>query len=175
MLELAALGALLREPMHGYALREWLEHYMGTALSANFGAIYPLLRRLTERGLIRRSGSGGRRTVYEITDAGREYWLELMTEEANDSWVNAQARFMTRMWFSDRLAPAQRRQLIMSRIAALRERMNYSFDKATEHVQQSMRGYVQRKLALELDWLEELLAETDAQLEAEGKGEQDEQ
>ena len=42
-------------------------------------------------GLGARSGSGGRRTVYEITDAGREYWLELMTEEANDSWVNAQA------------------------------------------------------------------------------------
>ncbi|MCB1220814.1 MAG: helix-turn-helix transcriptional regulator [Planctomycetales bacterium] len=174
MLELAALGALLREPMHGYALREWLEHYMGTALSANFGAIYPLLKRLTERGLVRKSGSGGRRTVYEITEAGRAYWLELMTEEANDSWVNAQARFMTRMWFSDRLDPAQRRQLIQQRVDALRERMNYSFDKATQPMQQSMRGYVMRKLALELEWLEGLLAETDAQLESESNGAHDE-
>ena len=47
-------------------------------------------------------------------------------------------------------------------------------DKATQPMQQSMRGYVMRKLALELEWLEGLLAETDAQLESESNGAHDE-
>lgn len=159
MLELAALGALLREPMHGYRLKEWLEHYMGTVLTANFGAIYPLLRRLEQRGLIRRNTAGGpRRTVYEITEAGRAHWLQLMLETQNDSWLNARARFMTRLWFSTHLTPEQRRCLLEQRLLACHARQQSSFETPREEIQQRMRGYAMDKLALEISWLEGLLA-----------------
>lgn len=50
MLELATLGLLRREPLHGYRLVKLLELLMGSCISVNYGAIYPLLRRLERRG-----------------------------------------------------------------------------------------------------------------------------
>ena len=52
MLELATLGLLQREPLHGYRLKQQLELFMSSSISVNYGAIYPLLKRLEERGEI---------------------------------------------------------------------------------------------------------------------------
>jgi DNA-binding PadR family transcriptional regulator len=172
MLELAALGMLLREPLHGYALKAWLERYMGACLSANYGAIYPLLRRLEEQGYIRRSSADGgpdvapnerraelKRTVYELTPAGRERWHSLMLEQSNDSWVNARARFMTKYWYCAHLAADERRALVEQRLAACRERRELKRTPAAEldECQQSLHGHMHEQLAAEIAWLERQL------------------
>ncbi|NJP11620.1 MAG: PadR family transcriptional regulator [Leptolyngbyaceae cyanobacterium RU_5_1] len=52
MLEIATLGLLQKESLHGYRLKQQLELFIGSCVSVNYGTIYPLLRRLEERGAI---------------------------------------------------------------------------------------------------------------------------
>lgn len=94
MLELSALGLLQREPLHGYRLKQRLELFMGSCISVNYGAIYPLLKRLEERGYIQvileeAGDAGSSRKVYGITAAGRERWLYKMLEQPQESWVKS--------------------------------------------------------------------------------------
>ncbi|MCU1570886.1 MAG: helix-turn-helix transcriptional regulator [Naasia sp.] len=66
------LLALLEErPRHGYELIQALEERSGGTYSPSAGTIYPRLAKLEEEGLVARD-TDGRRTVYSITDAGRE-------------------------------------------------------------------------------------------------------
>ena len=68
MLELAALGLLLKKPLHGYLLKQQLERFMSGCISVNYGAIYPLLKRLEKQGYIKTfqelADSGSNRKVY---------------------------------------------------------------------------------------------------------------
>jgi DNA-binding PadR family transcriptional regulator len=144
--------------MHGYRLKAWLERYMSAFLTANYGAIYPLLRRLERQGLIRRadgSGTGPNRTVYEITPAGRERWRAEMLSPQNDSWLNARARFMTRFWFFGSLAPAERCRLLGERLAACREKLAHgpAAGEPDDGFQQALRAHAWQQLAQEVAWL----------------------
>jgi PadR family transcriptional regulator AphA len=72
----AVLGMLSLGPMSGYDIRKESESSIGYFWSESYGQIYPALRELKARGLIRLRGgrqAGSReRHVYEITDRGRE-------------------------------------------------------------------------------------------------------
>jgi DNA-binding PadR family transcriptional regulator len=69
-LRLYLLGLLAERPMHGYELIQELSDRFGGTYAPSAGTVYPRLARLAEEGLIV-SRSDGRRTVHEITDAGR--------------------------------------------------------------------------------------------------------
>ena len=69
-LRLYLLGLLADRPMHGYELIQELSARFGGTYAPSAGTVYPRLTRLQEEGLIV-SRSDGRRTVHEITDAGR--------------------------------------------------------------------------------------------------------
>jgi DNA-binding PadR family transcriptional regulator len=71
----AILGLLGFAPMSGYDVRKEIASSIGHFWSESFGQIYPALRDLSRRGLIRvqsgASGGGRERRVYEITAKGR--------------------------------------------------------------------------------------------------------
>ncbi len=69
-LRLYLLSLLAEEPMHGYELILALEERFGGTYTPSAGTIYPRLAKLEEEGLVTKSVDG-RKTVYEITDAGR--------------------------------------------------------------------------------------------------------
>lgn len=69
-LRLYLLNLLADEPMHGYELILALEERFGGTYTPSAGTIYPRLAKLEEEGLVTKSADG-RKTVYEITDAGR--------------------------------------------------------------------------------------------------------
>jgi DNA-binding PadR family transcriptional regulator len=81
-LEAVALGLLVDEPTHAYALRARLAPGLPPEARPNDGVIRPLLARLERRGLLRHQaeGNGGRRRkVFHATAAGRRAfaaWLE---------------------------------------------------------------------------------------------------
>ena len=77
------LAALLKEPLHGYALAQRLARE-GTHLNAppDHSGIYRLLRSMEKRGLLTsrltESASGPARREYELTERGRlclEHWM----------------------------------------------------------------------------------------------------
>lgn len=69
-LRLYLLSLLDESPKHGYELIQALEQRFGGTYSPSAGTIYPRLSKLEEEGLVSKT-SQGRKTVYEITDAGR--------------------------------------------------------------------------------------------------------
>ncbi|WP_157157486.1 PadR family transcriptional regulator [Diaminobutyricimonas sp. LJ205] len=69
-LRLYLLSLLAERPQHGYELIQSLEERFGGTYTPSAGTIYPRLAKLEEEGLVTKSADG-RKTVYEITDAGR--------------------------------------------------------------------------------------------------------
>ncbi|MFS0866128.1 PadR family transcriptional regulator [Microbacterium sp. 179-B 1A2 NHS] len=69
-LRLYLLNLLDEGPRHGYDLMQALSDRTGGTYTPSAGTVYPRLAKLEEEGLVTKSVDG-RKTVYEITDAGR--------------------------------------------------------------------------------------------------------
>jgi PadR family transcriptional regulator, regulatory protein AphA len=80
--EFAILGLIADEALSGYDIKKLVEERLSHFWSESFGHLYPMLRRLHQRGLVERSveRQEGRpdRKLYSITDDGRaalEAWF----------------------------------------------------------------------------------------------------
>ncbi|MBD3236113.1 MAG: hypothetical protein GF330_05375 [Candidatus Eisenbacteria bacterium] len=123
--ELAALGLVNRHPMHGYALRQAIEH-MGLEEWANLptSSIYSALRRLARQGAAsvtrEREGQAPERNVYHITPAGRERLADHLRHAL--SQVGAEDRlFYLGLAFADGLPVGEILSQLERRVARLRE------------------------------------------------------
>lgn len=163
MLELAALGLLQDEPLHGYRLKKQLETFMGGCVSANYGAIYPLLKRLQRQGLIdvmlEEAGSqGGNRRIYCITPAGQDRWQQEMIAHPHESWVNSRARFMIKFLFFSHLQPDQRLSLMTHRLAVCQQRLEKVQPDLADSQRDPYKALVwqrhQHNLQFEVQWLQ---------------------
>jgi PadR family transcriptional regulator, regulatory protein PadR len=74
-LEMLVLKALLRGPLHGYGVAEWIEQTSQQVLKVEEGALYPALHRMELRGLLKAkwgaSENNRRAKFYELTADGR--------------------------------------------------------------------------------------------------------
>lgn len=127
MLELATLGLLQKESLHGYKLKQQLEKFISGCISVNYGAIYPLLKRLEEKKYLTLSLSegeaGGNKKIYAITEKGKTRFQEKMLECPKESWVNARSRFMIKFVFFSHVSQEQRIELIKGRLATCQTRL----------------------------------------------------
>ena len=69
-LRLYLLNLLDEAPRHGYDIIQALSDRTGGTYTPSAGTVYPRLAKLEEEGLVTKS-IDGRKTVYEITEAGR--------------------------------------------------------------------------------------------------------
>ena len=73
-LEMLALKALARGPLHGYGIAEWIEETSQQVLKVEEGALYPALHRMELRGLLKArwgaSENNRRAKFYELTAEG---------------------------------------------------------------------------------------------------------
>ncbi|MBD2256033.1 PadR family transcriptional regulator [Pseudanabaena sp. FACHB-2040] len=169
MFEIAALGLLQREPLHGYRLKQQLELFMSGCISANCGTIYPLLRRLEQQGAITVVGDGAsNRKIYSLTDQGRAQWQQKMMEHPQESWVNARSRFMIKFFFFAYIEPNQRIKLLANRLVLCRLRLE---DKETQPLpsdpyQSAAWSWFENMLRQEISWLTQMLEQEQNKLEA---------
>ena len=165
MLELATLGALMAGPQHGYALKAWLERYMGSQITVNFGAIYPLLRRLSEQGLItsRDEVAGDKRkaTTYSITREGRRRFKEEMLKFPNESKVNARTRFLTKVYFFGHVSGKVRAEILGRRLGSLVESTERAVDMEwpAEQFKRAVYQFAIGQIEAEAIWVAELLSQ----------------
>ena len=151
MLELAILGLLKEQELHGYELKKRLTETLGALSSVSFGSLYPALSRLeaagaveaTEAGsepeLVPMTGSLGgelaafrsRRTtarktgrtkkVYRITPRGEDLFAELLAAES--ATADDDRQFNLRLAFARHLPTEARIGLLERRRAHLVERL----------------------------------------------------
>jgi DNA-binding PadR family transcriptional regulator len=128
MLELAILGLLKEQPMHGYQLSRELGEALGGFWRVSYGSLYPTLRRLEKAGDVEslpgQSASAGRRkNVYRITGHGERTFLQLLQESPHDNQSEDQ-RFRVRLAFFRYLPPETRLRLLERRRAYLEDRLS---------------------------------------------------
>ncbi|MFE0750114.1 PadR family transcriptional regulator [Gordonia sp. NPDC058843] len=168
MLELAILGLLLESPMHGYELRKRLTGLLGAFRAFSYGSLYPTLRRMQADGLIDEPETPlgakvrrGRR-VYQLTDAGRERFAELVADTGpqnyTDDGFGVHLAFFSRTPAVARMRILEgRRRQVEERREGLREivgRSNRAVDRYTRQLHQLSLESSER----EVRWLNELIA-----------------
>ena len=95
-LDILILKTVSRQPMHGYAISRWIRETTDDVFTVEEGALYPALRRLEKRGLLRArwgaTDTGREAKFYELTAAGRR---QLDTGLAGwDQYVEAMSRVL---------------------------------------------------------------------------------
>jgi len=168
MLELAILGLLIESPMHGYELRKRLTGLLGAFRAFSYGSLYPALRRMQVEGLIAEdaapTGTPVRRArrVYQLTDAGRQRFAELVADTGphnyTDDGFGVHLAFFNRTPAEARMRILEgRRRQVEERREGLREavaRASNSFDRYTRQLHQLGLESSER----EVKWLNELIA-----------------
>ncbi len=75
VIELAILGFLAEQPLHGYELRTRIAQLAGHARPISDGSLYPAINRMEKAGLLERRREAGaaaaQRHTLELTPAGR--------------------------------------------------------------------------------------------------------
>ena len=75
-LEMLILKSLMRGPMHGYGVAEWIQQTSQQVLRVEEGALYPALHRLELRGLLSAkwgaSENNRRAKFYQLTAEGKK-------------------------------------------------------------------------------------------------------
>ncbi|HTF64414.1 MAG TPA: PadR family transcriptional regulator [Edaphobacter sp.] len=76
-LEMMILQSLRRQPMHGYALVQYIKQRSNELLQVEEGSLYPALQRLLKGGLVKAeweiSSSNRKVRTYQITRTGSKY------------------------------------------------------------------------------------------------------
>jgi DNA-binding PadR family transcriptional regulator len=200
VLELAVLGLLSEQPLHGYELKKRLSETLGPLWGISFGSLHPALRRLERSGAIeaaetpdaaaatfvptgsvkgdlaaarvrRRPRTGLRtRKAYRVTPAGEELFVELLTDETADD----ERTFALKLSFCRHLSPTDRLAFLERRRAQLTQRLaksRRSPTRSTDRYTRSLLEHRTQSTQHDLEWIEELIAqERDATLPDRTKG-----
>jgi DNA-binding PadR family transcriptional regulator len=164
LIELAILGLLKEQPMHGYQLNRELSEQLGGLWRVSYGSLYPSLRRLERQGAITSvQGTGARRkTVYAITPEGERLFLELLEETPQENQTE-DARFRVRLAFFRYLPPETRVRLLERRRQALETRLAdvkaHLRDDAgtTDDYQRALLDHARAGTESDIAWLTELI------------------
>jgi len=95
-LEMLILKTLVRGPMHGYGIAQFIKQVSEDVLHVEEGSLYPALQRLQVKGWVvsewAQSEKNRKARFYELTPLGRK---QLAVEQANfDRLIEAIARVM---------------------------------------------------------------------------------
>jgi DNA-binding PadR family transcriptional regulator len=123
------LGMLRNAPRSGYEVKRVVDRSTRFFWAASYGQIYPELRELAKAGLVEgesRPTGGRKRTVYRLTDAGREElrrWLDRPPER-----LELRDEGLLKLFFAGAAGPGKaaeiidaKQRLMEAKLAALRE------------------------------------------------------
>ena len=169
MLEIAILGLLNEQPMHGYELRKQLNATLGTFRAFSYGSLYPTLRRMKEQGLIAEDESvlepplGGRRgkVVYKLTVEGKERFQTLLEDDSPGAYDDE--RFGVRLAFFSQTDATTRLRILEGRrrrVEERRERMRTRLERTRERLDRytvELQRHGLESVEREARWLSELI------------------
>jgi DNA-binding PadR family transcriptional regulator len=184
VIELAILGLLAEQELHGYELKKRLSGLLGGRPTLSFGSLYPALNRLERSGAVRAvdvtgqpatvpmTGSLGgevaayrarmtlptrskrNRKVYAITPVGEARLGELLRAPAHDD-----REFLVQVAFCRFLPSADRLRLFQRRRDELAGRLPARLDSGRDRYLRSVRERDTQTVANDIAWLDRLIAD----------------
>jgi len=188
MLELAILGLLQEQPLHGYELKKRLGDTLGSLWGISYGSLYPALRRLEHDGSIeivepatvaapipatgslagdlaaaraRRPAKATRRTkkAYRLTPRGSERFTELLLDD--DVSGDDERTFALKLAFCGHLDPQARLELLTRRRIALADRLaraRRTSPGRNDRYARSLFEHRTQSTQRDLEWVDALIA-----------------
>ena len=170
---LVILGLLRDQPLHGYEIKQIIEEQMGDWTSIAFGSIYFALGKLAEEDLIEmvateKEGKRPSRSIYQITDAGRSEFLQLLRK----AWSVPERQFFALdigLAFINALPVNEIKSYLHQQVSQLEADLQYLNTHQQEQMSQpgipSRAGMIfehsRAHLVAELTWLREVLDQID--------------
>src|SRR5258708_12097637 len=143
MYELIILSQLMRHPAHGYLIASIINDMIGPYSRISNGRFYPLLSKLEKSGLIAPysetpAGQQGDRQLrtYEITEAGRKRFYELMMDITSNPGEYKQI-FLQKVSMLEFLKSSERLRLIDHYINYCQAHVLHITAEADDFVQRS--------------------------------------
>jgi DNA-binding PadR family transcriptional regulator len=174
MLELAILGLLKEQAMHGYQLRKRLADTLGSFWQVSYGSLYPALKRLQREEAVEmifpKDQVGRRKNVYRITEKGEALFAELLDgagQQASDD-----SGFSVRFAFFQYLKPETRIRLLERRRLFLEGRFSHlkeSVQRLKEGIDSYTLSLMNHELATtetDIRWLDDLIQAEQKQRQA---------
>ena len=172
-LELAVLGLLHENPLHGYELRKQLNLVLGWGRVLSYGSLYPALKKMSKAGLIVEdvapaattgapaTVSRRQRITYRLTDAGDERFARLMADSGPSTWEDD--NFDVRFAFFGRTDRDIRLRILEGRRARLEERLSQvrqDLDRSQgrDTYARELKRHGVESVERELVWLSDLIA-----------------
>ena len=173
-LELAVLGLLHENPLHGYELRKQLTIVLGWGRVLSYGSLYPALKKMLRSGWITEQlaapeasavkapgVSRRQRIVYELTPAGEERFAILMSDAGPSAWEDGD--FDVRFAFFGRTDREIRLRILEGRRARLQERLSRVEQqlarlKAGDTYAAELQRHGLESVQREVSWLSDLIA-----------------
>jgi len=170
--ELLILGVLHRGDMHPYEIKRRLTNAMVECYTdIDVGTLYYAVGQLAKRGMIKEVGReravpGGERTVYRITDEGRERFLELLHAQFAATGSVADTLYGAMLFLHLADAPTVA-ELLRRRIERATERTAYleSLGKQLAPLLSTgghhLMHHIEAQQQLDLKWLREVLSDVE--------------
>jgi DNA-binding PadR family transcriptional regulator len=168
-LELAILGVLSHSPQHGYELRKRLISVLGLFSTISYGALYPTLKGLVQRGFLIEqddfpSAKYPKRTriVYALTTEGKEYFESLVSDSGPGAWDDES--FAIRMSLFGQTEADTRIHILQGRRSRIEDRlsqMQINLAKGRERLDAytlELQQHGLDSLEREVRWLNELIS-----------------
>jgi DNA-binding PadR family transcriptional regulator len=167
------LGMIALGRRTGYDIKAFVDKTARHFWAASYGQVYPELKRLEEKGLVRGrpEPSGGRaRTVYDLTDAGSAALREWLESDAAPSY-ELRDEGMLKLFLSDSFP--ERRIDIVRAIRAREERTLAQLRSLEPHASTGPPGpYLTLQMGIGLtEWTIQWCDATERRLAAETEGE----
>lgn len=164
-LAIAVLYLLTREPLHPYEMRQRIRiQHIDRVMKVTQGTLYSTVERLAEAGLITpvetsREGRRPERTVYAITDAGRDQMIDALRETLLRPSPEYR-RLAMALAFASTLEPAEVADLLERRrlevevhLSGLNTALDGTAKQGLPRVHVIETEYVTALERAELDWL----------------------
>jgi DNA-binding PadR family transcriptional regulator len=197
MLELAVLGLLADQPLHGYELKKRLSDTLGPLWGISFGSLYPALRRLERAGAIAETDAAeagaidsfvptgsvsgdlaaarGRRRARPTRRTRKAYRITDTGRVSFSELLNAdepddERGFALKLSFCRYLSPTDRIEFLERRRAQLAQRLTKARRPPSRTIDRYTRSLIEhraRSTKHDLEWIDDLIAEERATQAAE--------
>lgn len=168
------LGLLREKPLYGYEIKQVIEEHMSDWTSIAFGSIYFALDKLAGEGFVEKAsvekeGRRPSRSVYQISQNGREEFLRLLRE----GWQQVEQQYFSLdicLFFMQALQPEEIKAYLRARQSALQGVLQHIQSHRDEQmnqpdilpVAQAIFDHSIAHTRAELEWLTDLLKKIEA-------------
>jgi DNA-binding PadR family transcriptional regulator len=170
---LVLLGLLQDGPKYGYELKQIIEEHMGDWTSIAFGSIYFALDKLSNEKFIEKvgveqSGSRPSRSVYELTQSGRDEFYQMLRQ----SWQTTERQYFDLdicLFFMDHLSREEIHGYLEHRKQELARQLGYLNVHEIEQMSdpqippqaRAIFSHSRMHIQAEYDWVQQVLIDLD--------------